>query len=246
MPLHHEVAGSGPAVLLLHAGVADSRIWEPQWGPLAAQHTVIRCDLPGYGRSPIPHGPCVDADEVAAVLDAARVDRVSVVGNSYGGLVALQLAARHPQRVERLVLLAPSFEPEADDALAAFGAEEERLVDAGDWDGYVEANVRAWVQPDVPEDRRQLLRDMQRRALDLQLEQPDAEPADVEVELAAIAVPTTVFTGARDFAAYTRVGERLAREMPDCRHVHLEWAGHLPGLERPEETTELLRASLAR
>ena len=57
LPLHHEVAGSGPAVLLLHAGVGDSRIWDPQFRALTGEFTVIRCDLPGFGRSPLPDEP---------------------------------------------------------------------------------------------------------------------------------------------------------------------------------------------
>jgi 3-oxoadipate enol-lactonase len=244
--LHHDVTGSGPAVLLLHAGVADSRIWEPQWEPLAREFTVIRCDLPGFGRSPIPDAPWVTADEVVAVLDAAGVDRAAVVGNSYGGLVSLQLAARHPDRVERLILISPDFEGEPDAAFAAYSDAEEPFYEAGDIDGLTEHDIRAWVQPDVPDDRRAFVREMHRHSLEVQFEDLEAEPEDVEIDLAKIDMPVTIFTGARDFETFRRIGERLARDLPDATHVHLEWAGHLPGLERPEETTELLRASLAR
>ena len=189
MPLHHEIAGSGPAVLLLHAAVGDSRIWDPQFEALAGEFTVIRCDLPGFGRSPLPDEPCVDADEVAAVLEATGTARAAVVGNSFGGLVALQLAARHPDRVERLVLFAPSYDPDPDEKLAAYAAEEERLFDSGDYDAFVELNVRTWVQPGVADEHRRLVREMQRLALEIQLQQPDAEPVDVEIDLSAITVP---------------------------------------------------------
>jgi pimeloyl-ACP methyl ester carboxylesterase len=244
--LHHEVTGSGPPVLLVHAAVGDSRLWDVQFHALADEFTVIRCDLPGFGRSPLPAGPCVDADEVAAVLETVGVERAAVVGNSFGGLVAIQLAARHPRLVGRLVLFAPSFEPEPDEKLAAYAAEEERLYEAGDYEGMVELNVRTWVQSGVADEQRRLVREMQRLALELQLQDPDAEPPDVEVDLSEITAPVTIFTGARDFPTYRAIGERLARDLPDARHITLEWAGHLPGIERPEETTELIRASLAR
>jgi 3-oxoadipate enol-lactonase len=246
LPLHHEVAGSGPAVLLLHAGVADSRIWEPQWRSLAQEFTVVRCDLPGFGRSPLPEGEWVTADEVAGVLAAAGVQQAAVVGNSFGGRVALELATRHPQRVGRLVLFAPSIDVEPDEDLAAYQAEEERLYEAGDPEAELELTVRTWVQPDVADESRRLVREMQRLSFAHYEAQPEAEPGAVEIDLAAIDVPTTIYTGARDFGTYRRIGEHLARQMPQATHVHLEWAGHLPGIERPEETTRLIRASLAR
>jgi pimeloyl-ACP methyl ester carboxylesterase len=242
--LHHEVAGSGPPVLLLHAAVGDSRIWVPQFRALAGEFTVIRCDLPGFGRSPLPEEPCVDADEVAAVLEATGVERAAVVGNSFGGLVAIQLAARHPRRVSRLVLFAPSFDPEPDEELAAYAAEEQRLFEGGDYEAFVELNVRTWVQTGVADEQRRLVREMQRLALEVQLAQPDAEPVAVEVDLSEITIPVTIYTGTRDFPTYHAIGERLARELPDARHESLEWAGHLPGIERPDETTRLIREAL--
>jgi pimeloyl-ACP methyl ester carboxylesterase len=246
MPLHHEIAGAGPPVLLVHAGVADSRMWEPQWHALAAAHTVIRCDLRGFGRSPLPETPWTNADDLAEVLEVADVERAAVVGASYGGLVALELASRHPARVERLVLLSAAFDSEPDPAFAAYAEEEERLIEAGEVAEAVELNVRTWVQPEVDEQARELVRDMQRRAFELQLARPDAEPEDVEIDLAAITVPVTIVTGERDFPTFHRIAEQLERELPEARRIHLDWAGHLPSLERPEETAALLTASLAR
>jgi len=245
-PLHHEVAGRGPGVLLIHAGVCDSRMWDPQWRELQTSFALIRCDLRGFGRSPVPESPWVNADDLAEVLDLAGASSAAVVGASYGGLVALEFAARHPQRVERLVLLAPAWDLEPDPAFVEFAEEEERLLVAGDVDGAVEANVRAWVQPDVDDATRTLVREMQRRAFDLQLERPDVEPEEVEVDLHAITAPATVFTGARDFELFRRVGVHLAAELPDARHVELDWAGHLPSLERPAEATRLIDGELRR
>ena len=245
-PLHHEVAGSGPDVLFVHAGVCDSRMWDPQWRELQTAYRLIRCDLRGFGRSPLPEAPWVHADDLAEVLDLAGSSSAAVVGASYGGLVALELAARHPARVDQLVLLAPAWELEPDDAFVAFAEEEEQRLEAGDVDGAVEANVRAWVQPDVDDATRTLVREMQRRAFELQLERPDVEPEEVEVDLPTVRAPATVVTGARDFELFRRIGAHLAGELPDAEHVELDWAGHLPSLERPAATTALLTASLAR
>ena len=102
MPLHHEVAGDGPDVLLLHAGIADSRMWEPQFHALAREYRVTRLDLPGFGNSPVPDGEYVMADLVAEVLDAVAADSVTVVASSMGAWVSLELATLHPHRVDEL------------------------------------------------------------------------------------------------------------------------------------------------
>ena len=67
------------------------------------------------------------------------------------------------------------------------------------------------MRPDVADEYRRLVREMQRLALEIQLQQPDAEPVDVEVDLSRITVPVTIYTGGRDFPTYRAIGERLAR-----------------------------------
>ena len=244
-PLHHETIGSGPDVLLVHAGVCDSRMWEPQWRALADTFRLTRCDLRGFGQSPVPEEPWVHADDLAEILDRVDARDAAVVGASFGGLVALELATRHPSRVRQLVLLSPSGGLAPDDELEAFWTEEERLIDEGDLEGAVDLNLRMWVQPDVDDATRELVRSMQRRAFELQLARPEVEPEEIDLELGAMPAAVVV-TGGRDLEAFRRAGERLARDMPDVRHVHLEWAGHLPSLERPEEVNELLRDAVVR
>src|SRR5687768_14897352 len=104
MILSHDVTGSGPAVLLLHAGVADSRMWDPQRTPLAEHHRVIRCDLRGYGATPLTSEPFDNAGDVRALLSSLGERTVAIVGASAGGNVALQLASEWPDLVSHLVL----------------------------------------------------------------------------------------------------------------------------------------------
>jgi pimeloyl-ACP methyl ester carboxylesterase len=246
LPLHHEIAGSGPALLLVHNGLCDSRMWDPQWDALAETFTVIRADLRGFGRSPLPGHPWNNADDLAEVLDLAGVESASVVGNSFGGRAALELAARHPDRVERLVLFAASAGGDPDPEVASLNEQEYRLWDAGDVDGLVKANLDGWVQPDIEPATRERIAEMQRTAIELQIADPDAEPEDIEIDPAAITVPVTLVSGGRDYPMFTRIADRLAAELPDGRRIHLEWAGHLPTLERPGEALALLTTSLAR
>lgn len=245
MPLiSHDTAGHGPAVLLLHAGVADRRMWDAQRTVLAEDHRVIRVDLRGYGDSPLPPHTYDHVDDVAAVLDALGVPSAVVVGASFGGRIAQDLALRHPDRVERLVLLCPaSTLLEADDEFSAFEEHEEALLDAGDLDGATALNVATWCGPDADHAARALLAAMQRQAFELQTAAEDLEH-DEPGDPAGIGVPTLVIAGGHDLAAFRSSAAALARTIPGAEYRELPWAGHLPALERPDETAALLRGAL--
>jgi 3-oxoadipate enol-lactonase len=244
--LSHDDLGSGPPVVLLHSGVTDRRMWDALVPALSHSFRVVRPDLRGFGDSPLPPGRYADADDVAALLDFLGVADAAVVGSSMGGRVALELAIRHPGRVTSLVLLCPAWrglEP-ADPALDLYSQEEDRLIEGGDVEGAVALNVRSWLGPAATEEVRQQVATMQRRAFELQLaadaQDPGPEPERVEVDPAAVAVPTTVVTGAHDFEHFRAVARALAELVPGGELVDLPWAGHLPSLERPDAVLALL------
>src|SRR2546430_1226917 len=105
MTLPHDMTGSGPAVLLLHNGLCDRRMWDRQMGTFAAAHRVVRCDLPGFGDAPPAAGPFSYAEDVVALLDALDLERTALVGNSLGGRVAVDVCLSAPERVSALVLV---------------------------------------------------------------------------------------------------------------------------------------------
>ena len=109
--LHYAQAGEGPVVLLVHGLGTSSVTWSHNIEPLAgAGYTVLAPDLPGHGDSDKPrslsYGPAAGARVIHDFLDALGVNRVSLVGNSAGGLIAGLFALDHPLRVDRLVLVA--------------------------------------------------------------------------------------------------------------------------------------------
>jgi 3-oxoadipate enol-lactonase len=242
MTLPHDDVGSGPAVLLLHAGVADRRMWRVQSAACAASGMrAVAPDLRGFGDSPEPAEPFSHLDDLVALLDDLSIESADVVGASYGGYLAQELAVRHPRRVRSLVLLCPAtvlLEPDA--TLTAFGEEETRLLDAGELDAAVELNLRTWVGPGADDGARSLVRQMQRRAFDLQVGQPETERDDGESDPHDIHVRTLVVTGRHDLAAFQDAARRLADVLEDGRLAMLDWAGHLPSLERPEDTAALV------
>jgi pimeloyl-ACP methyl ester carboxylesterase len=248
MTVSHWVVGEGPAVLLVHAGVADARMWRRQVEDLAADHRVITLDLRGYGETPLEVGAKYsDAGDLLAVLDEVGVTEVSAVGASYGGYVVQQAASRQPERFNRLVLLcAPTDNVVPTEDLRAVWAEENQLLDAGDVEAATELMVRSWIGPDGDDDARELLRAMQRRAYELQIPAgDDVDNEEYAVEPEKLTVPVRLVTGEHDFEFFTNCGDYLAERLPAAERIHLPWAGHLPTLERPDEGTALIRAALA-
>ncbi len=242
--LNHEVAGDGEPLLLLHSGVCDMRMWDPQWRACGAEHQVLRCDLRGYGGSPVPAERWVDADDVAELLDHLGIDRARVVGSSYGGRVALELAAGRPKRVTGLFLLCPAFRglPLTPTA-ARFDAEETALLERGDISGAVELNVRTWLGPAADDATRERVHMMQRQAFEMQLAAGDVPgPQMADVNPARIDVPAVVVSGGHDMDHFQAIARHLARTMPRGQLLELPSTGHLPSLERLGEITAALLA----
>jgi 3-oxoadipate enol-lactonase len=243
--LAHEVTGSGPPVVLLHAGVCDRRMWEPLLPELAHRFLIIRPDFRGFGDSPLPPEPYADAEDLATLLDHLQVSDAAVVGSSFGGRVALELAALHPDRVRELVLLCAAHRgvPPSQTALD-FGEDENQLLEAGDLEGAVRLNVETWLGPEATEDVRTAFAIMQRHAFEVQLAAEAADPGPeqrlVGVDPTTIAVPTVVVEGELDMDHFRTVAQTLAEQIPGAELVSLPWAGHLPSLERPDAVITLL------
>ncbi|MFI7543341.1 alpha/beta fold hydrolase [Actinoplanes sp. NPDC049599] len=243
MTLSHDVTGDGPTVVLLHSTVCDRRMWDPQIPALvAAGHRVVRCDFRGFGDTPVPDRPSSDADDVVALLDALGAPRVALVGASGGGRVALEIAAGRPERVTALALLCTAVAGhEAGAELRAVGAREDALLEAGDVAGATELNVRTWVGPAADEQTRDKVRRMQRHAFDVQLAAAEEfPPVRTEPDPSAITARTLLVSGRHDLTDFREIAAGLARRIPGARHVELDWAGHLPSLERPEAVNPLL------
>lgn len=106
--LWYEEEGEGPAVVLLHAEAADSRMWDAQWHALTRHFRVIRVDLPGAGRSPYADEPKTGDGLLESLLHALGLERAALVGAGLGALLALDFTIRHPARVWALVAAAAS------------------------------------------------------------------------------------------------------------------------------------------
>ena len=261
--LAHEVTGSGPpraggwgpTVLLVHAGIADRRMWDDQVGPLAdAGWTVVRADLPGFGETPPPARPVALWAALRDLLDHLGVDRVVVVGASLGGRAAVELALAAPGRVRALVLVGSGLagHPFQEPALFDLWDQSESAIARGDHQDAARVEIDTWVvglgrDPSAvdPEVRRRV-RDMLLVAYEhgeAELEEPDPAAA---ARLGEVAAPALVVVGEHDRPDIHAMADALAAGIPGAERVLLGGTAHLPNMERPEEFNRVVLDFLAK
>jgi 3-oxoadipate enol-lactonase len=219
-------------VVLLHSALGDSRLWKRQIPALEREHHVLAPDLPGWGENPLPTEPFSFVDFAADLLPGV------LVGNSFGGAIALRTALAHPDEVERLVLVGSGL-PAWDftEEMRAYFAAEQEAVEAGDLDLATQVNLDFWVAPEHQDE----VRPQQRRALELQT--AHAEPEVIWPEMAALStleMPTLVIVGAEDKGDFLAIAEHLADSIPNADLAIVPGAGHLVGVDQPEELNALL------
>lgn len=250
----------GPAVVLLHAGVADRRAWSEVADALSERgFDVIAYDRRGFGETPATGIPDHVAD-LRAVLDQAGGRQAWLVGNSQGGRIALDLAAADPTRVAGLVLIAPAVsgardpgDDELDPDTLRIDAAIEAADARGDLDAVNRHEAHLWLDgPAAPEGRvggaaRELFLAM--NAVALAAEWPEgAEPEEPPTwdRLGEITVPATVAWGELDLPWFADQCRALAERLGNVRGTtEIPGVAHLPGLEDPEGVAELIAAAVA-
>jgi pimeloyl-ACP methyl ester carboxylesterase len=247
--LVYEVVGSGPAVLLVHEGIADRTMWDPQWECWSDRFTLIRYDQRGFGESADPEGEFSLHSDALAVLDGAGVGRAHLVGASMGGKAALDLTLAAPDRVAALVAVVatPSGWEHSPDLTARFD-EVEAAYERGGLEAANEVELQIWLDGEQrkPEQVDPALRSkvagMNYAALERQeaREQRDAEVEPIELDppavgrLAEVTVPVLVVNGALDQPSVNAGAAAIAAGIPGARAVEIADTAHLPSLERPD------------
>jgi len=250
--LCYEVAGDGPPLTLLHAGITDSRMWDAQFDTFAASYRTVRYDVRGFGRSELPPGPYTMREDLSALLDFLGIARTHLIGVSMSGSTVIDFAISYPERVGALIPVAMGIGGMTSSAIME---ERDREVEAifasGDRDAANEAELRLWldgfgregnaVDPDV----RERVRAMNAAII----ANRDAWSASESVNrldppalarLEEIAAPTLAIVGAHDVPDMLAIASAIATRVPGARKVIMPGVAHLPPMEAPEEFNRLV------
>ena len=244
--------GRGPAMVFIHGGNLDRRMWDEQFAVFAEGRRVIRYDVRGFGQSSAPVGRYQSHRDLAALLDSLGVERATLVGLSLGGRIAIDFALTHPTRVDRLILAGSGLSgwPDWSGADTTWYPRIEAAVK----DSNPAAIAAAWLSSDY-----------MRPAMELPRMAPVLErlsrentpnwlrPRDPEAvldppgagRLRELRVPTLVLVGDRDSPPILRIADSLMAAVEGARLVRFPGAGHMVNMEEPARFNQAVRDFLA-
>jgi pimeloyl-ACP methyl ester carboxylesterase len=227
--MYYATYGAGDPVLLIHGGLGHADIWGAQVADLMKDHLVIVADSRGHGRSTRnadPYGYDLMASDYLALLDFLKIDKVDLVGWSDGGIIGLDIAMSHPDRLDHLFAQAANITTDGVDPSVAEDAVFSDYINkmAGDYtkmsptpdqfDPFVAQISNMWA----------------------------TEPNWTDEQIAAITVPTAVIAGEYDEAILRAHTEKIASLIPGSKLVILPDASHFAMLQAPEEYNAAVRA----
>ena len=252
--LYFEVVGEGAAVVFIHAGVADHRMWEPQVEAFSSQYKVIRYDLRGFGKSTMPEESFALRDDLLAVLRHLKIDRAILVGCSMGGSTAIDFTLEHPDMVAALVPVGAGVSGwnNWSEESTRLMTEMMKAVQKGDPDAAFEISARYWidgpsreasrVDPAYRERARQLHKD--NFSLELFRHSEVALEPPALKRLHEIKCPTRIVIGDCDAQDLQKIARHLAENIAGATLTTIPDAAHLPSLEHPAEFNRMLREFL--
>jgi pimeloyl-ACP methyl ester carboxylesterase len=248
--VYYQAAGEGEALVLQHAGIADSGMWDSQWEAFAQRYRVIRFDIRGFGKSDPASGAFTRRGDLYRLLEQLGIERAHLVGVSLGGEVVIDFALEHPERVSSLVLVSAvpgGFELQGappPNLMEMFAAIQQQ-----DWALANELQMRVsfdgpFRQPyQVDAGVRARAGEMHRGALAkgglMAVEASALEPV-AYTRLNEIDAPALVLAGALDHPEILRAAEEMAAAMPHAEKALIPNSAHLPNMEQPETFNQLV------
>ncbi len=255
--LHYEAAGTGHPLVLIHAGVADHRMWDGPFAAFARSYRVIRYDTRGYGASLTEDVEFSNREDLAALLDHLGITRAHLLGVSRGGQIAMDFTLERPSKVSALIMVAsgpggfhsPDPVPEVetkvfDEMEAAWEAKEfERLADLElrfwvDGPGQPEGRVPAPIREHV---REMILHNYRTHAVEGK-PQPLKPPA--AARLGEISVPALIVTGDLDTSHIRAASDFITEHIRGARKVVIPGTAHMLSLEQPQTFIQIVQEFL--
>jgi len=251
--IYYETAGKGIPLVMIHAGVADSRQWNNEFTDFAQSYQVIRYDMRGYGKSEPVDGEFSHLSDLVSLLDALEIrGPLVMMGCSMGGGLAMDFALTYPSRAKALIMVdAGPSGLELDVATPSKFADAERAFEAGNLDLVAEIETQIWFDgmdrtPDqVNQAMRKLLCEMDRIVLSHEVKQlgkrlPNTQAAAFG-RLADLDIPVLVIVGAHDTPYMLAAADYMTEKIQSARKVIIEDAAHLPNMDQPQEFQRIVK-----
>ncbi len=252
--LYYEVMGEGQPLVLIHAGIADHRMWADQFGWLARRYRVLCYDVRRFGRShsiaaanPITY---TDHEDLYYLLKFLGIEKAALIGVSNGGRIALDFTLVYPDMVAALIPVASALSGYefTDVATNQKDIASDEAFNQGDIEQAVELTLQLWVdgphrtaaqvEPTVRERVRQMMTDLCLRAEDGAERQPLDPPA--LSRLAEIHIPTLVLIGDHDVPDMLTIADLLAAGIAGAEKIIMPGVAHLPNLEQADQFNQII------
>ena len=256
--LWYEIEGHGDALVLIHAGFVDSRMWDDQWTVFTEHYRVIRFDQRGYGKSDPAQGPVSRRADLLNLLDELEVERAALLGCSMGGEAALDVALEHPERVSALIVASATPSGfELHGAPPRYVMEMMEAAQQGDLERTSELQIRIWVDGPTREPE-QVDPSVRQRAVvmnHIPVERgtffiADAQPTDLldppaATRLQEIRMPTLIIAGALDDPEILRAADWMASKIKGAQKVVIPNGAHVQNMENPQMFNRAVLSFLA-
>jgi pimeloyl-ACP methyl ester carboxylesterase len=245
--LYYETAGQGTPLVMIHAGVADSRQWNNEFAFFVNHYQVIRYDMRGYGKSEPVDGEFNHLDDLAAILNALGIHEPALImGCSMGGGLAMDFALMHPDRVRALILVGSGPSGlELDVPTPSKFADAEKAFEAGELDLVGEIETQIWFDGmgrtpgQVNQAMRKLVYEMNRQALAHEVKQLGKRIPNTQTpafnRLNDLEVPVLIVVGEHDTPYILAAADYMVERIPSAQKVIIEDAAHLPNMDHPNE-----------
>jgi len=247
--IHYYEAGQGPNLIFLHGLGGDATNWAPNIGPLAEKYHVYAPDQIGFGNS---DKPLVEyrietfVEFLHAFMQALNIPQATLVGNSLGGWIAADFAARYPEKVGKLVLVdAAGLGPEGPPTPLPVDLNPASPMGMRKVLEFIVYN-KQWVTDEVA-----------RQAFERRLKRGDGYTIQrviagilagnqfLDAKVGSIKAPTLVLWGREDALTPLSLGERFQKAIPGAKLTVLDQCGHIPQIEKPLEFNRTLLEFLA-
>lgn len=251
--IYFESVGTGPNLIFVHAGLSDSRMWDPQFESFAERFRAVRYDHRGFGKSKLTDEPYALRDDLLNVVRHLNVAEVALVGCSMGGATAIDFALEHSEMVTALVLVGSGVSGLNDPNQLSAEAikhwtELISLVQKGDVERAREMDAQFWIDgpsrdaAKVDSAYRNRARQLHRENFSIERFARQEEPLKPPAigRLREVTAPTLVVIGDNDSEDLVKLADRFAAEIPNAKLATIRNAAHLPSLEHPDEFNRIV------